>query len=69
MALGANRQTKSHIKATLGIGNSVACVKAVTRAIAQIAAWAGRPLIGPFNIDQLSTDIQQALKLQTPGTS
>ena len=62
MALGATRQTKSHIKATLGIGNSVACVKVVTDVVTRIAAWADRPPIGPFDIDQLANEIQQALK-------
>ncbi|KAL2844355.1 hypothetical protein BJY01DRAFT_248181 [Aspergillus pseudoustus] len=62
MALGATRQTKSHIKATLGIGNSVACVKAVVEAVSTIAEWESRPRIGPFDIDQLASEIQQALK-------
>lgn len=62
MALGATRQTKSHIKATLGIGNSAACVKAVVEAVAMIAEWEGRPRIGPFDVDQLASEIQQALK-------
>ncbi|KAF4999947.1 hypothetical protein FDECE_11349 [Fusarium decemcellulare] len=60
-ALGATRQTKSHIKATLGIGNSVACVKDVLEAVRKITEWAGRP-IGSFDIDGLSQEIQNALK-------
>ncbi|KAJ3456872.1 hypothetical protein MRS44_016895 [Fusarium solani] len=60
-ALGATRQTKSHIKATLGIGNSVACVKSVLGVIATITEWAGRP-IGTFDVDALSQEIQKALK-------
>ncbi|RSL89702.1 hypothetical protein CEP52_014815 [Fusarium oligoseptatum] len=60
-ALGATRQTKSHIKATLGIGNSVACVKSVLGVITEITEWAGRP-IGNFDVDALSQEIQKALK-------
>ncbi|KAI8712944.1 hypothetical protein NCS52_01394100 [Fusarium sp. LHS14.1] len=60
-ALGATRQTKSHIKATLGIGNSVACVKSVLEVITTITEWAGRS-IGTFDVDALSEEIQKALK-------
>ncbi|KAL6918563.1 hypothetical protein FSST1_010058 [Fusarium sambucinum] len=60
-ALGATRQTKSHIKATLGIGNSVSCVKTVLDVVKKIAEWADRP-IGNFDVDALSEEIQNALK-------
>ncbi|KAH7230183.1 uncharacterized protein BKA55DRAFT_743405 [Fusarium redolens] len=60
-ALGATRQTKSHIKATLGIGNSVACVKTVLNVVRKIAAWADRP-IGNFDVDALSLEIQNSLR-------
>jgi hypothetical protein len=62
MALGATRQTKSHIKATLGIGNTIQSVKTVVDVVTRIAAWADRPQIGPFDVDQLAGEIQQALK-------
>lgn len=62
MALGATRQTKSHIKATLGIGNSIQSVKMVVQVVSRIAEWARRPLVGPFDVDQLANEIQQALK-------
>lgn len=61
MALGATRQTKSHIKASLGIGNTVDCMKAVVEAVTKIADWADRP-IGEFDINELSLQIQKALK-------
>lgn len=63
MALGATRQTKSHVKATMGIGNSVECVQAVLDAVIKIAEWADRPII-PVNINALSLEIQTALKSQ-----
>jgi len=61
MALGAIRQTKSHIKATLGIGNSIECVKTVVQAVTKVAEWADRP-IASFDVDELSTQIQTALQ-------
>ena len=61
MALGATRQTKSHIKATLGIGNSVGCVRAVVVAVNKIADWANRPL-PTVDVDDLAREIQEALK-------
>ncbi|KAM5346009.1 hypothetical protein ACJ41O_011870 [Fusarium nematophilum] len=60
-ALGATRQTKSHIKATLGIGNSAACVKDALEVVTRIAEWAGRP-IAAFDVDGLSREIQDSLK-------
>lgn len=57
MALGATRQTKSHIKATLSIGNSVDCVKTVMNVIGEIAEWADRP-ISSFDVDKLAQEIQ-----------
>lgn len=62
MALGASRQTKSHIKATLGIGNSVNSVNAVIDMVTQLAEWADRPTIGPFDVHQLGEEIKAALK-------
>lgn len=62
MALGATRQTKSHIKATLGIGNPIDLVKSVVGTVTRIAEWADRPKIGPFDVDQLAREIQAALK-------
>lgn len=60
-ALGATRQTKSHIKATLGIGNSVALVKAVLGLVREISNWAGRG-VRDFDVDALSNEIHQALR-------
>ena len=64
MALGATRQTKSHIKATLGIGNTIQAVKAVVGVVSRIVDWADRPPVGPFDVDQLAGEIQSALKEQ-----
>ncbi|KAI8930861.1 hypothetical protein NX059_011878 [Plenodomus lindquistii] len=62
-ALGATRQTKSHIKATLGLGNSVALVKDVLDVLREITEWAGRP-IGAFDVDGLAKEIRASLEKQ-----
>ncbi|KAH6959622.1 hypothetical protein BKA56DRAFT_624173 [Ilyonectria sp. MPI-CAGE-AT-0026] len=62
MALGATRQTQSHIKATLGLGNSIQVVQSVVKVVSRIAEWAGRPPIGPFDVDQLARGIQHSLQ-------
>ena len=59
-ALGATRQTKSHIKATLGIGNSAEAVKAVIEVVSEITKWAGRRIVSP-DVDELAVEIQRAL--------
>ncbi|KAH7095435.1 hypothetical protein FB567DRAFT_512611 [Paraphoma chrysanthemicola] len=61
MALGATRQTKSHVKASLGIGNSASCLKAVIDAVSKITQWADRP-IASFDVDELSRELQASLK-------
>lgn len=61
MASGATRQTKSHLKATIGIGNCVDCVKAVVEVVTKIAEWADRP-IATFDVDDLSRQIQAAIR-------
>ncbi|OCT49466.1 hypothetical protein CLCR_05046 [Cladophialophora carrionii] len=63
MALGATRQTKSHLKATIGLGNSVEIVKAVADAVIKVCDWAERR-IDSFEIDALAVEIQTALSKQ-----
>ncbi|KAI8648560.1 hypothetical protein NCS57_01467200 [Fusarium keratoplasticum] len=60
MALGATRQTRSHIKATLGLGNSIDVVKAVAETVMDICDWAERN-IESFDFDALSVEIQAGL--------
>ena len=59
-ALGATRQTRSHIKATIGIGNSVETVKAMVHVASKLAAWAGNPIAEP-DVDELARQIQATL--------
>lgn len=60
-ALGATRQTRSHIKATIGLGNSVASVKTVMGVVVKIAEWADRAITAP-DVDALAAQIQAALQ-------
>jgi len=59
--LGAVRQTKSHVKATIGIGNRVDTVKNVLRVVAKIADWAGIPLNILPDVDDCARQIQESL--------
>ncbi|KAG9243371.1 hypothetical protein BJ878DRAFT_583243 [Calycina marina] len=59
-ALGVTRQTRSHIKASIGIGNSVDAVKDMVSMVSKIAIWAGRPFSTP-DVDALAEQIKQAL--------
>ncbi|KAF5002932.1 hypothetical protein FDECE_10487 [Fusarium decemcellulare] len=61
MALGAARQTRSHLKATIGIGNSPYLVKVVVGVVGRLAEWADRP-VPSFDIDALANEMQAALK-------
>ena len=59
-AYGATRQTRSHILASIGIGNSVDTVKAMVSTVSKIATWGGKPVATP-DIDALAEQIRQAL--------
>ncbi|KAH8698728.1 hypothetical protein BGW36DRAFT_426420 [Talaromyces proteolyticus] len=58
IALGAARQSKSHVKATLGIGNSVNDVKRVVAVVNKIGQWAGKDLILP-DVDNCAQQFQR----------
>ena len=59
--LGAVRQTRSHIKATLGIGNRVDTVKEMLRVVAKIAEWAGSPLTNLPDVDDCARQVVASL--------
>lgn len=61
-ALGAIRQTRSHVKATLGIGNRIEAVKAVLDVVCKIAEWADRPVTPP-DVDQCAEEMKASLKM------
>ncbi|KIV91819.1 hypothetical protein PV10_06316 [Exophiala mesophila] len=60
-ALGATRQTRSHLKATMGAGNSTSAVKAMVDVVSEIATWAGRPIVQP-DVDALAEEVRSSLK-------
>jgi hypothetical protein len=59
-ALGAVRQSKSHIKATIGIGNTVKVVNTVVNVVGKIADWAEKPLTLP-DVAECATQIRKAV--------
>ena len=59
-ALGATRQTRSHLKATLGAGNNTSAIKAMVDVVSQIANWAGRPIVRP-DVDALAEEVSSSL--------
>lgn len=63
MALGATRQTKSHLKATLGIGNTVESVQAVVDMVTKVTEWAIKP-VASVDVNALAQEIQAALRAQ-----
>lgn len=59
-ALGAIRQSNSHIKATPAVGNSIPVVYAVLEVIQKIAKWAGKELQVP-DVGKCAKEIQKAV--------
>ncbi|CZR66559.1 uncharacterized protein PAC_16460 [Phialocephala subalpina] len=60
--LGATRQMGSHIKATIGIGNTVANVKTLISVVSRLAIWAEKPFKVP-DVDALAEQVRQAAKV------
>jgi hypothetical protein len=59
-ALGAIRQSNSHIKETLAVGNSIPVVYAVLEVIQMIAKWTGKELQVP-DVGMCAKEIQKAV--------
>lgn len=60
-AMGATRQARSHIKASLGVGNSIAAVQSMLDVANELVAWNGdRPLVS-FNVEELARDVETEL--------
>jgi hypothetical protein len=57
---GATRQAKSHLKASLGLGNSVAAVGNVHQVASSLAVWNGTT-ITPLDVDQIAAEVREAL--------
>ncbi|KAF4218738.1 hypothetical protein CNMCM8980_004503 [Aspergillus fumigatiaffinis] len=63
IALGAARQARSHVKATIGIGNDVKVVKAVVNVVLAIAEWAGKSIQIP-DVDECAEQVYRDLRKQ-----
>ncbi|KAB8268134.1 hypothetical protein BDV30DRAFT_230947 [Aspergillus minisclerotigenes] len=60
-AIGATRQTRSHIKCAISIGNGVASVVALIDTVRKIGVWNRKPISDDLNILQLAEELQQNL--------
>ncbi|KAJ6071581.1 hypothetical protein N7499_009595 [Penicillium canescens] len=58
IALGAARQARSHIKATIGLGNDVLVVKSVVNVVRKLAKWAGISINLP-NVDECAEEFNK----------
>ncbi|KAL2832197.1 hypothetical protein BJY01DRAFT_254016 [Aspergillus pseudoustus] len=54
---GASRQARSHVKASLGMGNSLDAVKCMVEIGAEFATWAGVPLPHTIDVDALKAQV------------
>ncbi|KAH8660423.1 hypothetical protein BX600DRAFT_514030 [Xylariales sp. PMI_506] len=63
LALGANRQMGSHIKASIGIGNPVGSIEVLVSVVSDLAVWAGRPFQSP-DIPALAEQVKQSVNSQ-----
>ncbi|KAL5041107.1 hypothetical protein BDW71DRAFT_201640 [Aspergillus fruticulosus] len=60
-AIGATRQTRSHIKCAISIGNSVPAVVALVDTVRAIGMWNGRPISNDLDVPQLAEELRQNL--------
>ena len=60
-ATGATRQTRSHVKCALSIGNNVASVVALMDTVRAIVRWNGKSISEDLNIAQLGEELKRNL--------
>lgn len=58
-ALGATRQTRSHIKAALGLGWEPDVMEGVLRVVLKIAVWTGKPIEGLGDVASFVAECQK----------
>jgi alkylhydroperoxidase/carboxymuconolactone decarboxylase family protein YurZ len=66
-AMGATRQTRSHIKAAMQQGNSPVVVSAMVRAASKIMEWNGQ-LLGKFDVGALEKELHANLAKEDSGS-
>lgn len=60
-AQGAVRQSQSHCKASIQLGNSVEVVKELFDISADVARWNNNPLPGRIDVPQLAEEVKRNL--------
>lgn len=60
-AIGATRQTRSHIKCAIQIGNHVDSVTSMIDTVREIADWNKKPISRDLDILQLAEELKQNL--------
>ncbi|CAI7596262.1 unnamed protein product [Penicillium glandicola] len=60
-AIGATRQTRSHIKCAIQIGNSIDSVTSLIDTVREIADWNRKPISRDLDILQLAEELKQNL--------
>jgi hypothetical protein len=63
IALGAARQARSHIKATIGLGNDALVVKSVVNVVRKLAKWADISIDLP-NVDECAEELYANIRQQ-----
>ncbi|RDH27571.1 hypothetical protein BDQ94DRAFT_184431 [Aspergillus welwitschiae] len=58
-AIGATRQTRSHIKCAISIENSVPAVVTLIDTVREIGAWNGKPISNDLDIPHLAEELGQ----------
>ncbi|KAJ2894846.1 hypothetical protein MKZ38_007183 [Zalerion maritima] len=61
LATGATRQSRSHVKASIQLGNPAALLKTLVGAAEQVAGWNGQTLPGEVNVDELKAELYRNL--------
>ncbi|KAF1812558.1 hypothetical protein P152DRAFT_482052 [Eremomyces bilateralis CBS 781.70] len=57
-ASGSTRQARSHLKASLAMGNGEGVVTEVAKICTEVAEWAGNPLPHPLDVGALSNQLK-----------
>jgi alkylhydroperoxidase/carboxymuconolactone decarboxylase family protein YurZ len=60
-AMGATRQSQSHIKASMQLGNSTKTMSAVVSVASKMARWSGHALSGPLDVGSLEQELHANL--------
>jgi hypothetical protein len=57
IAGGASRQSRSHVKASIGLGNRLEVVKRVVELISALVTWNQTPLPRAIDVDELAKEM------------